>query len=337
MSLSAAEVILYIYWFFCLALVLFGLPQTFHLIKFPTFIVELFEYGKTRGSGSGTVSSPLVKLIEIPKQWFLHFYIFGLVVSSYMLAATTGAYFFGIRIPGVNHLAATIEAHFFGIRIRGVNHLAATAPEKQPPVIDEYAVVLMCAMMFIQHFRRLYECIFVSVYSKGTMNIIHYFMGALLYATVQYCALVDGPSLMNKKLNTQLPATADELLMVVRDHWMKFVGTALFLYASLEHHRAHVILGNLRKDKTGQKVLHRQHVTPRGGMFEYLSAPHFVFEMLIYLAMGIVAWKSYTFWLGPVLFTIVNQALMVNETHQWYQATFPNYPKNRKRFIPYLF
>lgn len=317
MEYSAAQVILYLYWTTCIALLVVGLPKTFRLFRFPTFLTELFEYGKTRGSTS--VSTPVIKLIEVPKHWFLHFYIIGLVVSSYMLSATTGAYFFRVNVPGVDNLAAI------------------AAKNKVQTNIDEYAVVIVCLMMFVQHSRRIYECLYVSVYSKGSMNIVHYILAVLLYTTVQFCALVDGPHLLSGRRSLNAPTTADELLETLKLLWMKLVGAALFAWASLEHHRAHVILGNMRKDRTGQKVLHRHHVIPRGGMFEYLAAPHFLFEILIYVAIGIVAWQSWTLWLGPVLFTFVNQALMVNETHLWYLDTFPNYPKHRKRFIPYIF
>ena len=316
MELDSISLILYLYWICDFLLVLYGLPTTLDWISPPEFLRELFLYGKTR---EAEVKNPLVKFIEIPKAWFKHYYIYGVIVSSYMVAVTAGCFIFNHDIPGRNFLM-----NFIGDRT---------------PVLDEYAVIMICLMMLFQHCRRIYECIFVSVYSKGTMNILHYLLGFLLYSTVQICAICDGPAL---KLSSKEPVPIANQLQtinfaeVVTKHWNKILGALLFLWASYYHNQSHEILANLRKDRSGNKVLHRQHVIPRGGMFEYLSAPHFVCVMLIYIAMGIVAINSWTFWMGPVLFTITNQALMCNETHKWYNNNFDNYPKNRCRFIPYI-
>lgn len=316
-SMEAITFILYLYWISDVLLVLFGIPHTFEWIKPPKILVELFHYGKCR---DGQVESSLVKFIEIPKAWFKHYYIYGVVVSAYMVAVTFGCFVFEHDIPGREILVDLIGSN------RNI-------------VVDQYGVMIVCVMMLIQHTRRIYECVFVSVYSKGTMNILHYLLGVLLYSTVQICAICDGPTLNHVKQdsdNIKLLGNWQQMdvIAIATTHWNKFLGIALFVWASYYHHHTHVILGELRKSRSGQ-VLHRQHVIPRGGLFKYLSAPHFVCEILIYIAMGIVTLNSCAFWMGPVLFTFTNQALMVNETHKWYKKTFKDYP-NRYRFIPFV-
>lgn len=308
--------ILYAYWIFDISLVLLGLPHTLNLVKLPAVLKETLLYGKTRGNSR--VETSIVKLIEIPKSWFLHFYIYGVVISLYTSCVTIGSYYLGVEVPG----AISLDSH-------------VRSPRQS---LDKLAVTMVCIMMLIQHIRRTYESMFVSVYSKGTMNVIHYLMAAYLYSTVQVCAIAEGPSLKSST-NAHVSSTLfhGQWLLFLQQHWNKLLGFGLFIMASYQHHRSHVILANLRKDRRGEKVIHRQHVIPRGGLFECLSAPHFVAEILIYVSMGLVALENWSFWLGPVLFTFTNQALMINETHNWYVSKFSNYPKNRYRYIPYIF
>ncbi|XP_067929906.1 polyprenol reductase-like [Watersipora subatra] len=310
--MDAITVLLYLYWTSDVLLALYGWPTTFDWISPPKLLIDLFQYGKCR---DGQIESSWVKFIEIPKSWFKHFYFYGFLVSSFMVALTVGCFLFNYDVIGRRELAELFAG--------------------RKEVIDEYAVMIICAMMLLQHTRRIYECLFISVYSKGTMNILHYILGFLLYTTVQLCAISDGPKLTleNRSLSTRLQNF--DLLEIICHHWNKCLGCIIFVYASYYHHKSHVILANLRKDRSGKQVLHRQHVIPRGGPFEYLSAPHFVCEILIYLAMGLLAFQSFTFLMGPVLFTVTNQTLMTYETHKWYKKCFKDYPK-RSWLIPYI-
>lgn len=304
---------LLLYWISDVVLLIYGIPHTFDWIQFPKMTTEIFSYGKTR---RGEIDNPIVKLIEIPKSWFTHFYIYGFFVSLFMVVTTFGCFIFAYDTPGRQQLAALMG-------------------EPRDPQLDHCAVLLICLAMLIQHSRRVYECFYVSVYSKGTMNVVHYLLGGLLYTTVQVCAICHGPKLelpADHELLSPLSIKPAEILTV---HWNKIVGSLIFLWASYHHNRSHVILGNLRKTRDGSQILHKQHVIPRGGLFELLSAPHFLCEIIIYLAMGIISWNCWTFWMGPVLLTVINQLLMINETHKWYKNNFKDYPV-RYRFVPYV-
>lgn len=46
-----------------------------------------------------------------------------------------------------------------------------------------WPVLIVFSMEFMQLMRRLYECLFVSIFSKGTMSIVHYFYGVFLYSS----------------------------------------------------------------------------------------------------------------------------------------------------------
>ncbi len=61
------------------------------------------------------------------------------------------------------------------------------------------SAILLVGMMFLQNFRRLMECILVSVYSKGTMNFAHYAMGIVLYSTFNFAVMSEAPDLLGYK------------------------------------------------------------------------------------------------------------------------------------------
>lgn len=314
-ELDLMDVVVVLYWIIDAVLIIVTLPHTMNFINLPALWKDLVMFGKMRGAN--TMTTNWFKFIEIPKSYFLYFYIYGFFVSIYMLFLTVTSYVYNLDLPG----RATILAWF--------QHREVTT--------DALAVIIVCTMMTIQHTRRVYECLFVSVYSNSTMNILHFLLGLILYSTVQLSVLSDGPKLNSNPIILERPSNLEEAFGLMQMNSNKLVGVLLFLWATHGHSTSHTILANLRKDRTGQKIIHKQHVLPRGGLFNYFSSPHMICEILIYIAMGLVAWDSPALWLGPVLFTAVNQLLVINETHKWYVQNFKDYPRNRCRFIPFVF
>lgn len=71
-------------------------------------------------------------------------------------------------------------------------------------------------------------------------------------------------------------------------------------------------------------------------MFNYVSSPHYFAEVIIYGSFVIYTQgQLISLWLifGFVGMTMAHQA---KETQAWYHSKFPNYPKNRKNLVPYL-
>ena len=78
------------------------------------------------------------------------------------------------------------------------------------------SAILLVAMMFIQNCRRALECIFVSVYSKSTMNIVHFLMGVILYSTFSLAVLSEAPGLHETKGRGQLSTEIVSGTMAIR-------------------------------------------------------------------------------------------------------------------------
>lgn len=75
---------------------------------------------------------------------------------------------------------------------------------------------------------------------------------------------------------------------------------------------------------------------PRGGYFELVSAPHMLFEIVMYIALAGILSGNRSF-LFVLMFVIGNQVMVGGFNHRWYIDTFPNYPTDRKAIIPYIF
>lgn len=73
---------------------------------------------------------------------------------------------------------------------------------------------------------------------------------------------------------------------------------------------------------------------PRGGMYELISCPNYLGET--------IEWIGYAITTGSLVgtafafYTFANLAPRAHQHHQWYQETFPDYPVNRKAYIPFI-
>lgn len=60
--------------------------------------------------------------------------------------------------------------------------------------IDALSAVLLVGLMAMQNIRRLTECLLVSVYSpQGTINVVHYLLGIVLYSSFSFTVLCESP------------------------------------------------------------------------------------------------------------------------------------------------
>jgi len=276
-----------------------GLPQLFR---------NQSSYGKLL-EGHDKKEKSSVQLFQVPKRWFLHFYGAGVVVNGFALMTVIRLYLFHIPLP--SWIQATLDFVDRG-------HQIST---------DGLAVVILVMLMLIQDSRRLYECMYVSVYSKGSMHLIHYVSGIIVYTTFFLVLLVEAPHSM-QYLNQR-----ENVLSHLS--WRHVAGVILFAWASVHHHNVHQQFASFRRSDKGD-VVTLKHVMPHGGWFELLSTPHFFMEILIYISYILIGgFRHVTLW-SLVIFVLTNQISLGIATHRWYKKEFKNYPANRKAIIPYI-
>lgn len=107
------------------------------------------------------------------------------------------------------------------------------------------------------------------------------------------------------------------------------IGVAVFVAgAAINHHADHVLLHLRKPGETGYKI-------PQGGLYRYVTSPNYLGEMLEWVGWAIATWS-----LAGVAFAAYTAANLIPramENHRWYLEKFPDYPKERKRVIPFLF
>ncbi|EPQ14517.1 Putative polyprenol reductase, partial [Myotis brandtii] len=180
-----------------------------------------------------------------------------------------------------------------------------------------------------EHLRRLFECLYVSVFSNAVIHIAQYCFGLVYYVLVGLTVLSQVP--MDGR---NVYVVGKNLLMQTR--WFHILGMMMFIWSSVHQYKCHVILGNLRKNKAGV-IIHCNHRIPFGDWFDYVSSPNYLAELMIYVSMAVtLGFHNITWWL-VVTYVFFSQALAAFLSHKFYKSKFASYPKHRKAFLPFLF
>ena len=205
---------------------------------------------------------------------------------------------------------------------------------------------VLWVMLLVHVSRRWYECSFVHVWRDGSkMHVAGYVVGIVHYLLLPY-AFFDLGSCRRNDANTNF---IGQVVCVV-----------LFLFGQYQQYRHHNILARIRSGSTG--VSCHQHAIPRTGWFEYVSCPHYLAEILIYLALVLYAKQSldsycpfntqffsemkwfdiaqgFTQVKEEILFmwVVVNLSISSSNSHYWYKSKYDDYPSQRRALIPFVF
>ncbi|XP_072920742.1 polyprenal reductase [Hemitrygon akajei] len=254
---------------------------------------------------------PWLQRQDLPKSWFSHFYVVSAMWNSFLLIITCQNLFFGQPFP---------------LWLQRLLSFLSGSVQLKPG--NELSVLLVQIMLFVQGVRRLIECTVVSVFSNGSIHPVQYCWGLVYYILVGLTVHCEGLHPGSKVF------TMHDL--IAQGQWYHITGIALFLWATIHHHKSHLILANLRKNKSGE-VINYRHSIPHGDWFEFVSCPHYFAELLIYFALSVTFKGQHLTWWFIVLYVLCSHALMAIQSHEFYVKKFDNYPKTRKAFIPYIF
>jgi very-long-chain enoyl-CoA reductase len=179
----------------------------------------------------------------------------------------------------------------------------------------EFATALWCL-----HFaRRAFEAGFVHRYGKPRVPL-----GDVITEYVYYWGFAawNAWSLFSPSYRPTAPA------------WLG-IGGAVFALAELGNAKAHRMLRDLRAPGTSTRVI------PRGFLFERVSSPHYLFEILSWVGFAVVAqtWAA-------LAFLVVGAGILgswANARHVAYRKDFDGaegregYPASRRALIPGVF
>ncbi len=105
-------------------------------------------------------------------------------------------------------------------------------------------------------------------------------------------------------------------------------GAAIFAAGLAINVRADRRLVALRAPgETGYKI-------PRGGLYEYVSSPNYLGEIVEWFGWAIATWSLPG--LAFAIYTVANLGPRAMQHHAWYRRTFPEYPGRRKALVPFV-
>lgn len=275
----------------------------------PKVFNSALTYGKTIKEGDKCREM----MIQLPKRWFRHFYVFASIYHTVLAWAIYKVYFHEEPPPPILNIVVKLFLN------TGMS----------PSVIPEAVIISMVLILF-QVYRRCYECYFISVFSNAKMNLIHYIFGYCFYIGVGLSVLSEAPGFTK-------PGGLKDINF--SQSWLKLnhlIGILLFIWAWHNQYKCHKILAELRKDNKGTAVS-TKYGTPRGHLFEYVTNPHYLCEIILYFALQIIfGYKNITWWL-LCLWIVSSHIFMAISSHNWYKEKFPKYAKSRKAIIPFIF
>lgn len=106
------------------------------------------------------------------------------------------------------------------------------------------------------------------------------------------------------------------------------VGAALFVAGYVINRWADNVLRELRKP--GETT----YSIPHGGLYEVVSCPNYLGEILIWVGWAVATWSLPG--LAFAFYTVANLLPRALSNHRWYREEFPEYPARRKALIPYV-
>lgn len=169
-------------------------------------------------------------------------------------------------------------------------------------------------VMWMIHFaKRFLETIYVHEFGNLSMPVWNIYKNSIYYwGFGVFCsAWINRP---------KFPETSKFLL---------YPALAFMIVMMCCNFRCHLILKHLRIP--GSSVVR----IPHGFMFEYVSKPNYFFEVLTWVGFSIITGGAPC----SILFTLAG-AKQINEWavtgHKKYKEQFPEYPKNRKAWIPFI-
>ena len=108
----------------------------------------------------------------------------------------------------------------------------------------------------------------------------------------------------------------------------RLAGLTLFLLGFFLHLRSDLILAGLRR--TGSE----DYQIPREGPFRFMSSPNYLGATLQWVGWAVLVWNLPGLAVAWLTFAFLFPRAIAH--HKWYKRTFPDYPKTRKAFFPFV-
>ncbi|KFK25833.1 hypothetical protein AALP_AA8G168100 [Arabis alpina] len=181
---------------------------------------------------------------------------------------------------------------------------------------DDLRFLLVKSALALHFFKRVLEVLFIHKYSGGM---------AVDSAFVITSSYFSSTVLMLYSQNFTLGLTEPGFDM-------KFLGIVMFVVGIVGNLYHHILLAKLRKEEDGKK---KEYKIPKGGLFDTIICPHYLFEIIVFWSFFMVSQTIYSlsFAMGTTLYLVGRSYA----TRRWYLSKFDDFPKHIKALIPFVF
>ncbi|CAL1386880.1 unnamed protein product [Linum trigynum] len=183
-------------------------------------------------------------------------------------------------------------------------------------------LLLVESALAIHFLKRLLETLFLHKYS-GTMAVESAIPISLSYFSITAITIYA----QRLTEEAMIPEPAVDL---------KLYGAVLFVVGIAGNFYHHYLLSKLRSDRgENSKNKNKEYKIPKGGMFELVICPHYLFEIIGFYGIALVSQTLYAFCVavGTTLYLMGRSKV----TREWYLSKFDDFPAHVKALIPFVF
>lgn len=188
------------------------------------------------------------------------------------------------------------------------------------PAIGNGREILVGALLLAHFAKRVFETLFVHVYSGSTSAPVAGFIGV-------YYALI---ALLISSQQNHVPAG---FYATVSGDASLVAGLAAFAVGQAGNFYHHYRLAAMRREPHPQGA---KYVVPTGGMFELVTMPHYTFEIFAWFGIALCCQQ-----LNAVLVALGMGSYLSGRavaTTAWYKERFGKaWPEERRHLVPYVF
>ncbi|TVU41496.1 hypothetical protein EJB05_15022, partial [Eragrostis curvula] len=174
---------------------------------------------------------------------------------------------------------------------------------------------VLAAALATHFLKRVLEVLFLHRYS-GSMPL------AIALIVSSAYLLITGNMIYVQHLSHGLPDPAVNML---------YPGMVVFAFGITGNFYHHYLLARLRvsgADGKGYKI-------PRGGLFELVTCPHYLFEIMGFFGFAMISQTLYA--LAVALGIMANLTGRSCATRKWYASKFEDFPMKIRALVPYVF
>lgn len=169
--------------------------------------------------------------------------------------------------------------------------------------------MIVFAALFGHFVKRTLEVLFLHKYS-GPMNPYTAILIAFFYSLTAF-----------------LPVYLNRQPLMHEMDTLAYIGLGIFGVSEGLNFLHHKMLSDLRRDTMAYSI-------PRGGLFEWVACPHFLFEIMAWLGLFLLFRH-----LAMFLFFAFMAAYLTGRslrTLRWYREKFADFPPDRKAIFPFV-